>query len=187
MAIKITQGKVKVNISKKSTAMGNILIDKIKNFFDKKKVVAVIVTIVLIVIILIIFTISTTNRSQENNDTVVTGSLMWVKDPINNPGESFKQKTTWQSAKELCENLDFAGRKDWRLPTVQELSSVVDYSSTSPAISKSVFPGTSPSPYWTSTEYNGNDSIGWAVHFSAGLVFDSSKQDKAYVRCVRNK
>lgn len=42
----------------------------------------------------------------------------------------------WNGALEYCENLDLAGRQDWRLPNVKELQSIVDYSR-SPATSNS--------------------------------------------------
>jgi hypothetical protein len=44
--------------------------------------------------------------------------LQWSK--------NFRSYTTWISANEYCANLDEDGHKDWRLPTIDELRSVVE-------------------------------------------------------------
>ena len=112
--------------------------------------------------------------------------LMWVRDPLSNPGGAINEKVNWQEAKKRCEDLDFAGHKDWRLPTIKELISIIDYSKVNPAIDKEIFPNTHSLPYWSSTEYANNSIPAWAVHFSTGLVFNTSKEDTAYFRCVRD-
>ena len=111
---------------------------------------------------------------------------MWIKDPLSNPGGSINEKVSWQEAKKRCEDLDFAGHKDWRLPTIKELISIIDYSKVNPAIDKEIFPNTHTFPYWSSTEYANNPVPAWVVHFSTGLVFNTSKEDTAYFRCVRD-
>jgi hypothetical protein len=43
----------------------------------------------------------------------------------------------WESAKKYCKDLTIGQRKDWRLPTIQELLSIVDYSKFDPALDSS--------------------------------------------------
>ena len=45
------------------------------------------------------------------------GKVQWAKYPI--------FMATWEKAYEYCENLEESGFKDWRLPTIDELRSIV--------------------------------------------------------------
>jgi len=69
-------------------------------------------------------------RFTDNGDGTVTDhctGLMWQKETA--PGEY-----TWQEALEYCENLSLAGHRNWRLPNVRELESIVDYGRHFPSI-----------------------------------------------------
>ena len=58
----------------------------------------------------------------------------------------------WESALAYCENLEFAGHDDWKLPNVKELQTLVDYSGVYPAIDGNLFNITDEDSYfWTST------------------------------------
>jgi len=190
----MTSRKIKQKIEIK-TSQNSAMLERPKELIAKAKEccgnkrapwIVIIVIIVIVALILIIKLVPSSNNAQ-TDDTVTISSLMWMRNPVSNPGSPFDQKVTWQEAKDTCENLDFAGHKDWRLPSVQELFLIVDYSKTSPSIDRDIFPNARALPYWTSTEYSGNETPVWAIHFSTGLVFDTSKQDKAHVRCVRGK
>lgn len=112
---------------------------------------------------------------------MVTG-LMWQQ---TGPAEPMN----WQEALAYCEALEFAGHSDWRLPDVNELQSLVDYSRCGPSINTAVFPETEPAFYRTSTTISGNYcNQAWVVDFNLGYVdlyFGSSKSTPQYVRAVR--
>jgi hypothetical protein len=60
----------------------------------------------------------------------------------------------WAEALAYCENLTLAGSSDWRLPNVKELQSIVDYTSTYPALDTGVFIQTNPAGwFWSSTTH----------------------------------
>ncbi len=80
---------------------------------------------------------------------------------------------------------NFAGRNDWRLPNVNELLSIVDYSTTSPSISAS-FPNTVNGLYWSSTSYSNLLSSGIVVSFLDGTMTTQDKQSSINIRCVAN-
>lgn len=92
---------------------------------------------------------------------------------------------TWDETKRHCQNLNFAGFSDWRLPTRFELLSITDDSRYNPATYK-VFKNTKPTPYWTSTKSANNSREAFFVNFDLGTGnwFDVSAPTS--VRCVRD-
>lgn len=76
-----------------------------------------------------------------------------------------------------------ATRKAWRLPKVEELSSIVDMNRKDPSIDTDVFPGTPGSPFFTSSP---DGSISWFVSFYVGKAFSEYSETPAHVRLVRS-
>ena len=79
----------------------------------------------------------------------------------------------WLDANTTCRTLVLANRTGWRLPTVEELSSLVDHSAANPALPKghpfvSVQAGTGVQAYWTSTNHENPDAAAWFVNFGSG-------------------
>jgi len=70
---------------------------------------------------------------RDNSKEVVVDkstNLMWQDD---NDVKSITK--TWVEAINYCENLTLGGYTDWRLPNINELKSIVDYTKAEPAIS----------------------------------------------------
>lgn len=83
----------------------------------------------------------------------------------------------------------FAGYYDWRLPTVEELSSIRDNSvpgcgSGSACIDGALAPA-QPDGYWSSTSFPGYPLTAWCIDFSSGQPINNSKTDSYFVRAVR--
>lgn len=91
----------------------------------------------------------------------------------------------WQEAVSYCENLTYADHNDWRLPTIEEYSTIVDYGKSGPSIDTAIFLNNSSKPYWSSTIRPDSINYAWIMDFVDGKVdfFDKSKQ--YYTRCVR--
>jgi hypothetical protein len=92
---------------------------------------------------------------------------------------------TFADAEKACKSLNFAGSNKWRLPTVEELSELVDYTRDDPAINKDIFPDTKNYYYWTSTPSFWNKDAFWYVWFSDGIVDIDIKDYGFFVRPVR--
>ena len=110
----------------------------------------------------------------KNGDTAVFDSstnLVWKKDSV--------IKTSWKEALEYCENLEYAGFDDWRLPNRNEFISLVDYSKTeADAEAISSFPGMTADVFWTSTPAP-LDAYGWVFNMLSGelLRYGYTKRD----------
>lgn len=95
----------------------------------------------------------TTNGTDEVVTDNMTG-FMWVQTPHDLDGNS--GATNWFSAILFCNDLDFAGNTDWRLPNVRELQSLIDYGRSLSALpSEHPFAGISEFGYWTSSTLAG--------------------------------
>ena len=79
------------------------------------------------------------------------------------------------------------GFTDWRLPTVKELQTLVNYgvASPGPTIDTTWFPNTQGSYYWSSSPYVGNSGYAWGVYFYYGNVYDDFRYYGFHVRLVR--
>ncbi len=91
---------------------------------------------------------------------------------------------TWSEANVYCQNLDFGGFTNWKLPNSNELLSISDMTKNNPAIN-STFIYIKSERYWSSSSYK-NDSVkAWCVNFNYSYLYMKYKTDEYYVRCVR--
>ncbi len=127
----------------------------------------------------------------KHNNTVIdkTLGLMWQNHYEDTSGKN------WQEAVNYCENLELDGFKDWRLPSIKELQSLVNYNRNYPAVEPNIWNnlkykiiGRVHLKYWSSTKYNPhpNDNV-WIIKYSYGYTEGESSDDETYnfVRCVR--
>lgn len=142
-------------------------------------------------------------------------NLIWTRCPLttnNKPIYDFqcigeKKLFSWAEAIDVCENLNFEGRSDWRLPNIKELHSIVYYhhyitgSSSIGHVDETVFPNT-VAPYdiedtrrnscdddgfcyphyWSSTLRN--ETLSFALDFNVGGINLGNVIHFKSVRCV---
>ena len=87
------------------------------------------------------------------------------------------------NAAQTANNAHYAGYSDWRLPTVDELVSVIERQCSNPAVNLSIFPSTPAHSVWTGNRSSAN---AWSVDFGIGHPFQSVMAGGKYVRLVRN-
>jgi hypothetical protein len=82
--------------------------------------------------------------------------------------------------------IGYCSYKDWRLPTRQELMSIVDLSRVNPTIDTTYFPNTQSNWFWSSSRNAYNSGYVWGVDFDYGDSSSFSKESNAvHVRLVR--
>jgi hypothetical protein len=123
-------------------------------------------------------------RFLDNGDGTVTDltmRLMWSKEALSDEAVSHAK------AEKMCASFGPLATNGWRLPTVHELVSLVDYSARNPAIDTAAFPNTRSRWYWTGTLDASSSDFAWCVVFSLGNVGISRRDyDVAFVRAVRS-
>ncbi|WP_022851110.1 PKD domain-containing protein [Limisalsivibrio acetivorans] len=116
------------------------------------------------------------------NDIVtdeVTG-LMWQDD-----ADASSINKDWQGAIDYCDALSLGGYSDWRLPSIEELETIVDLGRVLPSADL-VFQNVGNSNYWSSTTYAYDGINAWIVNFVEGKSSYSNKSVTYRLRCVRS-
>ena len=96
---------------------------------------------------------------------------------------------TWQQALQRVQMVNASpatlgqGYSDWRLPSRNELQSILAYANNNPALTAE-FMGTGS--HWTSTPYAGDASKSWFVDFTSGTVAFAANSVARYILLVRN-
>ncbi|KPA18335.1 secreted protein containing DUF1566 [Candidatus Magnetomorum sp. HK-1] len=121
------------------------------------------------------------SRFEDNADGTVTDTLtglIWQKQDEQNP-------MTWEQSLTEINSLLLGDYMDWRMPTREELRSIVDYSRTVPSILSTVFPSAVSGNYWTSTAHPYQSGHVWCVHFYNGNDNYQTANNSYYSRAVR--
>jgi len=118
--------------------------------------------------------------TRDSNDIIVSDNvsgLEWQDDNLEPPS------LNWVDAIAYCTNLDLGGYSDWRLPNINEITSLVDDSKVDPAI-YSIFRQRGYF-YWSSTTYVKSKNYAWFIRFFDGSHNSNPKRTEHHVRCVR--
>jgi len=135
---------------------------------------------------------ATTVNYKVNGDGTVTDKatgLMWKQCSEGLSGRSCDngkaEVLTWDGAMQRAKRLSFAGYNDWRLPSKDELLSLVHKACGSPTINSQVFPNTKQDDYWSVTPSVGHRNGAMYVGFDYGDDGGRFKDNSKYVRLVR--
>ena len=116
-------------------------------------------------------------RFTDNGDTItdnLTG-LMWAEDA------NIWGSTNWNAAIDNCNGLSLGGHDDWRLPTVKELQSLIDFGQYGHALpSGHPFLNVSGLYYWSSTTYVSGTSNAWYTRPWLGHVGAGAKTSNSF-------
>ncbi len=137
----------------------------------------------MILSLLVLFSGINSFAEEKLGDSIVTdkkNAIYW-QDNIS----SQKSSKDWDDAVLYCDELVLSGIDHWRLPTFQELFSIVDYTRVHPAINP-VFVFVNEGTYWTSTGFAPTLARAWTIDFRMGKTYYSYKTTNHAVRCVKD-
>lgn len=115
-----------------------------------------------------------TNNTIKDNTT----TLIWQDN-----NDKHTANTTHKQATTYCKNLTLDNKDNWRLPSISELLTLIDYSKIKPSINN-IFTNTKSSHYWSSTMYKTNKTIYWGVDFKYGDDFHKEVSKTSNTICV---
>jgi hypothetical protein len=119
-------------------------------------------------------------RFQVHGDVVndLRTGLMWTRETLTGG------RREWAAANQAATESRVAGYTDWRLPTIAELLTLVDYERSNPAIDPAF--KCEPAWYWTSTPYAPSPGdYAWYVDFCSGYSDWYGQRHEGFVRAVR--
>ncbi|MFH0953612.1 MAG: DUF1566 domain-containing protein [Verrucomicrobiota bacterium] len=121
------------------------------------------------------FALVLTNQAVLDKET----GLVWERGPSTNTYR-------WIEAPFVAYNGLIGNRRGWRLPSIEELASLVDTTTGAPSLpSGHPFTNVQSWIYWSSTTYAENTSQALVVFFNSGAVSTANKVNCNYVWRVR--
>ncbi|HMB14868.1 MAG TPA: DUF1566 domain-containing protein [Pelovirga sp.] len=127
---------------------------------------------------------ATTNTySWYQPDAAVNGGVDGVENGGNCQGSNCDTFAYVQAVnqEQLC------GSSDWRLPSRQELLSIVDNGRFKPALETRQFPDASSQYYWTASPYEDNSQVAWQIYFLYGEALTTEKTEAKQIRLVSSE
>ncbi|MBU1958909.1 DUF5011 domain-containing protein [bacterium] len=133
------------------------------------------------------------NFTRDDATEIVTDNVTGLMWQDNDDVTAFLR--TYGDSPYYCSVQELGGYEDWRMPTISELESIIDYKGSYRNIDgiaylpliDAAFTKKVEERYWSSTPYVGSEDV-WIVHSYTGVV-DASSTDSSvqnYTRCVRN-
>lgn len=110
--------------------------------------------------------------------------LWWEREPSYEPPDLDDETTRRATATRYCNALAIDDQKNFRLPSMKELQTLVDETRTDPALDPAVFPGASSGGSWSSTFVGDDPESSWYVRFSDGFSLFTDLETPNLARCV---
>lgn len=152
----------------------------------------------LFVVITFVFSVSATapeNRFKNNGNGTITDTqtgLIWQQDG------SLSGKINWKDARLFSSSLRLAGFSDWRLPTIEEMKTLISghlYNDITRGaerpyamLNRVGFKNVQDDWYWSASNFDINDGNSWLMHLYFGYlyVFNKIYTYHCYVLSVRS-
>lgn len=125
--------------------------------------------------------LKTNNGGVHDKDNV----YRWGGSGAENTGTIFFDD--WNSLLNATNAEKLCGFNDWRVPTIDELKTLVTNTSNNPVIDTAIFPLTLATPYWSASTYQNYPEHAQTVDFATGAsnYYNGFRGDRLPLRLVR--
>lgn len=128
-------------------------------------------------------------HDKNNSYTWFQPSLLEVVRGVANGGQcKGDSDCDTQSYVQTMNKKNYCGYSDWRLPTREEMLSIVSFESATSKLTINIdyFPDALPSWYWTGSSNENHPDHAWYVLFRNGIALNDLKERAKHVRLVRS-
>ena len=132
-------------------------------------------------------------KSEKKGVQYALNTYTWFDGESGRDNGTFSKNCYWgkncntQSFIKDINKAELCGYSNWRLPTREELNSIVDYYGDSDLlIDTDFFPNTQMDSYWTSDSLNSNPKMAYETPFFYGGSMARDKTIDTFVRLVRS-
>ncbi|MBK1640888.1 hypothetical protein CKO12_03145 [Chromatium okenii] len=108
----------------------------------------------------------------------------WAGETCNGEAKEYNWDAAHAAANELNQRGGYAGHSDWRLPSIDELKTLI-VEGQKPTIDQQAFPNTPSSWFWSGSPYANYSGFAWYVNFDYGHASSDDRYDDYHVRLVR--
>ena len=123
--------------------------------------------------------IKQTKIEKYAQSTFVDDKFMWQDNQ-----DTISKQLNILEFKIYCRDLVLANRKDWRIPTYDEVLKLIDYKKNNPA-SKEKIQYVLPNRYWSGSSNVKTQNNYWYIDFKDGTTNFTTDMQKYNIRCVR--
>lgn len=137
--------------------------------------------VILVFFVSLVFSANMTRLSSTNVVRDFDNSLEWIDNKTN-----IELLLSHKEAVKYCEELNYGGASNWRIPHIDEFKLIVDKKNERNYINRA-FKYNVPSGYWAKTAHF---RTFWYyadyMHFISGTEYYDSRHKSKYVRCIRD-
>lgn len=124
-------------------------------------------------------------RTEGQTVVDTTTGLIWQDDSTVSADDADTKE--WGEAITACDDLSLDGYDDWRLPNINELLSIADYTRSDPAMDPAFENNPVLSNIWSSSSHASDSSDALSMHPSSSETYGFSKTSSRAVRCVHSQ
>ena len=160
------------------------LLRGVRRFHGRSRLIAVLVAITAVAFLTAVPARLGRADAPPGQYNVIENTVVDTKTSLNWSQSLATSKFAWNDAVAYCSMLPLEGG-GWRLPSQNELQTLIDETRVHPAVDPTAFPNTPGDFFWTSSTVPSFPQYAWAISFDTGVTTLLTETETAWVRCVR--